>query len=505
MLARAAVIGITAFALAASVPGCRPAAGPALDIRVGVRADITGVFPNPPIVNEGFTFGINLHIFDGLTGLDGSQRVIPALADGWETPSDTRYVFQLRRGLRFSDGSDLSAQDVVASLNASRQRGWVNRDYLQTIESVRALDERRVEITTSLPDLALPYELPRGFVLPAQALDQVPVPAVGSGPYTLESRMPGREFVRARNPHYRGPLPAVSRARFVVVPDADERIARLLRGELDVVEGLPIERVAALEGDPRVRVYPGASNRVLLLCMRVARGPLADPRLREAIDVAIDRDELVEHVYGGRAEVAPQVIHPHVVGFDPERRPEKPDRALARALVARAGFPNGFEIRLDGPNNRYAGDVALLDEVRRQLALVGIRAAVAAVDKVEFFALVDSGGSDFHLLGWAFDTGEAGDALAQLFHTPRTGLLGTANAMGLSDPDLDALFDRARGSSAEDERAGLLRNAARRAAEHRAAIPLVIQPEAVATSRRLVWQPPRSYGLWLAHFLPAPE
>ncbi len=505
MLARAAFIGIAVGTLAVGVLGCRRAGDDTLEIRVGVRADVTGIFPNPPIVSEGFTFVTNMHIFDGLTGLDGSQRVIPALADGWETPSDTRYVFQLRRGLRFSDGRALRAQDVAASLNAAITRRWVNRDWLQAIESVRALDDRRVEIKTSLPDLALPYELPRGFVLPAQVLDQAPVPPVGSGQYTLESRQPGREFVLARNPYYRGPPPAVSRARFLVVPDADERLERLLRGELDVVDGLAIERVAQLENDPRVRVYHGSGNRLLLLCMRVAGGPLSDPRLRQAIDRAIDRDELVDRVYGGRAEVAPQVIHPHVVGYDPERRPEKSDRALARALLARAGFPNGFEIRLDGPNNRYAGDVELLDEVRRQLGLVGIRVTVAAADKVEFFALVDSGGSNFHLLGWAFDTGEAGDALAQLFHTPRTGLLGTANAMGLADPELDALIDRARGSRGAEERAGLLRNAARRAAEHRSVIPLVIQPEALATSRRLVWQPPRSYGLWLAHFLPAPE
>ncbi len=504
MPTRRAAVAVAACAIALGA-ACRQAAGPSLSISVGIRADITGVYPNPPILNEGFTIGINMQIFDGLTGLDGSLRLVPALADGWETPSDTSYVFQLRRGLRFSDGRVLTAHDVAASLNAALMNGWANRDSLQAIRSARALDERRVAIETRLPHLVLPYELPRGFVLPADALEQVPVPPIGAGPFRLEGWQPGRELVLVRNPHYRGPPPAVERGRFVVVPDGEERVARLLRGDLDVVEQVPLERLGELERDPRVRVYRGSGNRLLFLCMRVAGGPLQDPRVREAVDLAIDRDELVSRVYSGRAEVARQMIHPRVVGFDPDLPASAPDRVRARRLLAEAGFENGLALRLDGPTNRYVRDVELLGEVRRQLGLVGVRVTVAAVDKVDFFRLVDSGGSDFHLLGWSFETGEAGDALGQLFHTPQAGLLGTANATGLSDPELDNLIQRARGSRLEQERAELLRAAGRHAAKWRSAIPLVVQPEAVATSRRLVWDPPLNYALRLTAFAPAPE
>ena len=502
---RTALLAMGVGVLLACAPGRQPADDASLSISVGIRADITGIYPNPPIINEGFTIWMNMQIFEGLTSLDQSLRLVPALADGWETPSDTSYVFQLRRGLRFSDGRALTARDVAASLNAALRNGWANRDSLQAIRSARALDEQRVEIETKVPHLVLPYELPRGFVLPADVLEKAPVPPIGAGPYRLESWEPGRELALVRNSYYRDAPPAVERGRFVVVPDGEERVARLLRGDLDAVEQVPLERLNELEQDPRVKVYRGSGNRLLFLCLRVSHGRLHDPRVRQAIDLAIDRDELVVRVYGGHAEVARQMIHPRVVGYDPQLAATPPDRSRARALLAEAGFPDGLEIRLDGPTNRYVRDVELLGEVRRQLGLVGIRVTVAAVDKVEFFRLLDSGGSDFHLLGWAFETGEAGDALGQLFHTPQAGLLGTANATGLSDPELDALIERARGSRDEHERAELLRTAGRRAAEQRSAIPLVIQPEAVATSRRLVWDPPLNYALRLTSFRARPE
>lgn len=504
MLTRTACVALGSTLLACTA-GCRPGSDASLSISVGIRADITGIYPNPPTINEGFTIWMNTQIFEGLTSLDQSLRLVPALADGWETPSDTSYVFQLRRGLRFSDGRALTASDVAASLNAALKNGWANRDSLQAIRSARALDGQRVEIETKVPHLVLPYELFRGFVLPARVLDQVPVPPIGAGPYRLESWQAGRELVLVRNPHYHGPPPAVERGRFVVVPDGAERMGRLLRGDLDVAEQVPLERVSELERDPRVRVYHGSGNRLLYLCLRVSHGPLHDARVRQAIDLAIDRDELVARVYAGHAEVARQIIHPRVVGYDPRLEATAPDRARARALLAEAGLRDGLEVRLDGPTNRYVRDVELLDEVRRQLGLVGIRVTVAAVDKVEFFRLLDSGGSDFHLLGWAFETGEAGDALGQLFHSPQAGRLGTANATGLSDPELDALIERARASRDGPQRAELLRVAGRRAAERRSAIPLVIQPEAIATSRRLVWEPALNYALRLTSFAPAPE
>lgn len=208
--------------------GCGPApTGDLATVRVAIRADVTGFYPNPPIVNEGFTIWTNLQVFEGLTGLDSELRAVPALAEGWESPNDTTYVFHLRRGLRFSDGRPLTARDVAASVNAAQTRGWVSRESLQAIRGARALDDRRVEIETGFPYLVLPFRLVRGLVLPADVLDLSPVPPIGTGPYRLERWQPGREFVLARNPHYRGPAPHFDQGRFELLTAAVRRVAEI--------------------------------------------------------------------------------------------------------------------------------------------------------------------------------------------------------------------------------------------------------------------------------------
>lgn len=490
-----------ALLLAAACGGGPPS--DSTTVRVAIRADVTGFFPNPPMANEGFTVWINFQIFEGLTTLDERMRVVPGLAEGWENPDERTYVFRLRPGLRFSDGRALTAHDVAASLLAARDKDWVTRNELQSIRQVRALDARRVSVETAHPYLVLPRQLVRGLVLPADSVEQSPVPAVGSGPFRLESWQPGREFVLVRNPHYHGPRPAFERGVFQVVPDAEERLRRLQRGEVDVADAPPLERLKDIESEGRLRVYAGAGNRVLFLCLRLNEGPLADARVREAVDLALDRDELVRRVYSGRAQVAQQIAHPGVEGYVPELKAPRADRARARALLAEAGFGQGLSIRLDGPNNRYSRDGELLREVARQLGEVGVQVEVAAVDKAQFFGLLSARGSVFHLLGWAFETGDAKDFLAQFFHTPKGGVLGTENTTGVADPELDRLVDGANATLNPKVRADLLRAAVRRVAQLRCVVPLVIQPEAVAMSQRLSWEPRLNFALQLADLRPA--
>src|SRR6185503_6728494 len=136
-----------------------------------------------------------------------------------------------------------------------------------------------------------------------------------------------------------------------------------------------------------------------------------------------------------------QIVPRAIVGFNPGIPPSRYDPAGARRLLAAAGYPHGLDLRLDGPNNRYVNDRLILDEVARQLAQVGVRVTVAARDKLEHFPFVMSGRSDFHLIGWACESGDAGDALDHLAHSPVEGRMGGTNTLGLADPELDRLIE----------------------------------------------------------------
>jgi peptide/nickel transport system substrate-binding protein len=397
--------------------------------------------------------------------------------------------------VRFSDGSPLAAADVAASLKAAVERGWATHDYLWPMASVRTLDERRVEVRTRGREPTFLTRLPWGFVLRADAVDRTPVPVVGTGPYRLERWLPGKEFVLSRNPHYWGAPAPFASARFVIVPDDAERVARVERGEADVADNVPLEAFDRLERQRELRLVVGTGHRVLFLALRVDRAPFRDPRVREAMELALDRAELVERVLLGRARPAYQLLPPSVVGHDPGLVATRTDRERARRLLAEAGYPDGFALRLDGPNNRYVKDAAILREVARQLGSVGIRAVAAPQDKQAFYRLTETGGSDAHLLGWASESGDGGDALDFFFRTPGGGPEGRLNTTGISDPRLDALILRVHESDTVAERSEALRRAFGRVAQLRPIVPLVVQVDAVLLNRKVAWRPPLNLGL----------
>lgn len=490
-------------ALVVVLAGCRAQAPePRRLLTLAVRADVTGFFPNPPIVNEGYTQDINWNIFEGLSGFDGQYHLVPAVAQSWQTPDSRTYVLELRAGGRFSDGSPVTAADVVASLERHRAEGWVFSDFLGAIEWVRAEGDRRVVIRTRAPYPLLLSKLPWGMILPRAALAKRPVPAIGTGPYRLESWEPRRGFVLRRNEHYRGRTPPFEVARFVVEPDDRQRLALLRSERVDGVDQVPLQELATLRGDPSLRVYAGPGNRVLYLAMRVDLPPFSDPRVRAALDLAIDRHELIARALHGQGQPASQIVPQSVAGYEPKLAVTRPDGARARALLAQAGYPRGLAVRLDGPNNRYTNDRQILAEVARQLALVGVRVEVAAQDKLRFFERRRAGDLSFFLAGWACQSGEAGEALDSLFRSRQAGL-GGENFLGLADPEVDRLIDAANSSDTLAGRLEHVRAAMARLAELRPILPLVVQPEAVAMSRRVSWSPPMNYAFRLESLRPA--
>jgi peptide/nickel transport system substrate-binding protein len=269
----------------------------------------------------------------------------------------------------------------------------------------------------------------------------------------------------------------------------------LLRGEADIIDQVPLEQLTRLRAQPGVRVIIGQGLRVLFLCLRVDRAPFSDPRVREAVDLAIDRRQLVERALAGQAEPASQLVPPTVVGYNPAIGVTRADPERARRLLAEAGYPQGLSLRLDGTNNRYVNDGKILVEIARQLGEVGVHIEVNAMEKRLFFPLIKAGRSQLHLLGWACQTGEAGDALDSVIHSPEGGHLGSNNTTGLSDPTLDRLIERANSSLSLRHRTAVLQETLSQVVRARATIPLVIQTESLAMKEGVRWDPSVRFAL----------
>jgi len=493
---------VLVLALLAGCSRDRPAPPVSRTVTLAVRADVTGFFPNPPIQAEGYTIDMNRNIFDTLLHFDRNLGLQPGLAERWETPDDLTYVFDLRPGLRFSDGRPLTARDVAASLNAVRERGWITRDLFQAVVNAEAQGERCVIIRTRYPYFALLPRLTWGFVLPAGEIDKPEVPHISSGPYRLVEWSPGRGFTMERNPYYWGPPPAFDRARFVVAPDDRARIDMVLRGEADIADAVPLDEIPRLRRSTSVTVVSRAGIRVILLCLRTDAPPFADHRVREAVDLAIDRVGLVRTVFGGQAQPASQLVPPQVFGYDPHIVATTPDRDRARRLLAEAGLTNRLRLRLDGPTNRYVRDREVLVELSRQLGEAGITVDLNPMEKTEFFTLIDRGASQMHLLGYACTSGDAGEILEALLHSPAEGHLGSYNSIGLSDPQMDRLIDESNRAPEAGIRAALLQRALARASELRVALPLYIQTESAVVSRRIRWEAPMNFSFYPADMRP---
>jgi peptide/nickel transport system substrate-binding protein len=226
--------------------------------------------------------------------------------------------------------------------------------------------------------------------------------------------------------------------------------------------------------------------------------------VREALDAAIDREELIRRTVGGRTVVASQVVPPAVVGFNPSLPAPVVDRARARRLLAEAGYANGLELQLDGPSNRYVNDRAILAELARQLESVGIHARTNFLDKVDYFRFIDEQRSSAHLLGWSCEALDAGELFDSLLHSQSAArALGGSNSLGLADAELDGLIDAANAAVGAGERAQRLRAAMARTAELKVALPLLIQTEAVLLAQGIEWEPPPNMALQLAQIRPA--
>ncbi len=485
--------------------GASPALAQPAAARLGLATAFTAV--DPHYHNQSTNFALGLHLFDPLVARQANGNLVPALATAWRALDDRTWEFELRRDVRFHNGDPFTAEDVAASL--ARVRAIRSPSsyavYLQSIEAVEVLDPHRFRIRTKDPNPSLLIELSLILIVNKRDGGEAPTEAfnrgtaaIGTGPFRFRAYQPGTRLELERNDDYWGQASAWSEVTLRVLANNATRVAALLSNDVDLIEAVPPGDLPQLRRDRRVRVWEVDGSRLIFLAFQrstdrgipqatgpngeaLAANPMADLRVRQALSLAINREAIVERVMDGAAVATGQLLPPGSFGYDPGIAVPPFDPARARALLAEAGFPNGFRLGLFGPNDRYINDERILQAVAQFWQRIGVQTEVQAVPWTAFLAHPRNQ-LPAHLQGALNTTGEASGTLRVILATPdpRSGM-GTANRGSYSNAEMDALLRRALVTMDDAAREALLRQATRVAMDDVGIVPLFNQKNIWAT------------------------
>ncbi|MFU8897975.1 MAG: ABC transporter substrate-binding protein [Roseinatronobacter sp.] len=421
---------------------------------------------DPHSQNEGPTHTLNHHIYETLVGRAVDGSLTPSLATEWGISEDDEnvWVFTIREGVTFHDGSPMTAEDVVFSLDRARTPPSGMAALHAAVEEVTAVDETTVHVRMSGPAPLYVQNLTNTFIMSkawaeANGVETAPNFAAGeeaysvrnangTGPYVLVERDPEvRTVLQAFDGHWND-APAVTEIIYTPISEAATRVAALLSGEVDIVQDVPVQDIARLEQTDGVRVVRGPENRNIFFSYDMSSetlassdaddNPFTKPEVREAMALAIDRNAIRQVVMRGESQPSAAPLPPFVNGWTEEMDAfGDPDLARAAELMAEAGYPNGFSVQLDCPNDRYLNDESICQALVGMLARIDIRVDLNAQTRSLHFPLIENWETDFYLLGWGVPTFDSQYVFDFLVHT-REGSYGSFNGSRYSNPDLDA-------------------------------------------------------------------
>jgi peptide/nickel transport system substrate-binding protein len=472
----------------------------AQELRIGFKAAVDGADPHQ---NYTPNRNVQLHVWEPLVFQDEFMRPLPGAASSWRVIDPTTWEFTLREGLTFHDGTPVTPDDVVFSIRRARAITGLRTFVVQTrsVASAEASGPRTVIIRTNGPAPLLPNQMAVIAIVSARAVDGANESefnggraAIGSGPYRWVRFTPGQDVVLERaGSHWRAPEPW-QRVSFRFIPNDSARVAALLAGDIDTIDNVPPSLFARVRDSDRSQLVTGPGLFTLYMYLdhfrdRVVfatgadgqpleRNPVRDPRVRQALNLAINRTALAERAMEGAADPIGQFAAAGFLGHEPSLGVPTFDPARARALLAEAGYPNGFNLTIQCTNDRFAGDSRTCQAVGQMLTAVGIRTTVDAMPSAVFFRRANGGqGSDPEFTAFmaifASSTGVASESMATILRTRDAARgHGSLNRGRYSNAALDAALERADAAFDEAERDRLSGTAARIAIEDNAILPI---------------------------------
>ncbi|HEX2114455.1 MAG TPA: ABC transporter substrate-binding protein [Alphaproteobacteria bacterium] len=439
---------------------------------------------DPHAQNEALNNAATGQVYEPLINRDKEMKLEPSLATSWKQEGTDRWRFTLRQGVKFHDGAPFTADDVVFSIQRVMAPTSNFKQYLVGVTEAKKVDDFTVDIITSGPNPVLLQQLTEvrimskawsekhNVVKPQNFVEKEETYAVrnmnGTGPYMLKSREVDIRTVFVENPNWWGKREGnVTEMVYQPIKSDATRISALISGEIDFVLDPPLQDIERLKRGG-AKVVEGNENRTIffgfdqhrdeLLYSNVkGKNPFKDLKVRQAVYHAIDIEAIKSRIMRGQALPTGSIIAPQVNGFTKEIDVRLPlDRAKAKQLLAEAGYPNGFEVTLDCPNNRYINDEEICQAVTAMLAQVGIQAKLNAMPRATYFPKIQKYETSFYMLGWGVPTFDALYSLQSLAQTVGQGGDGNFNLGKYSNPKFDALVNQIKIETDQEKRNAMI-------------------------------------------------
>jgi peptide/nickel transport system substrate-binding protein len=456
----------------------------AANLKWAAQNDILTLDPHSQ--NHATTNSILQHTYEGLTRYTKDYKAEPALAVSWKQLSDTHWRFNLRKGVKFHDGSAFTADDVVFSFNRIKQPQGTMQIYVTGISEVKKVDEHTVDFILSGPVPILLRNIVDFRIMSKAWAEKTNSQNVqdyakkqethasrntnGTGPYVIKGWEPDKQIAFAHHKGWWGKLDGnVTDVVYNPVKSDATRVSALLAGDVDLVTDLPVQDVDRLRKEPKLKILDGHEVRTIFIGMDQhnnelkysnvkGKNPFKDVRVRRALNMAVDREAIKRVVMRGLSIPAGIMVAPGVHGHSKDIDiVMKPDPAGAKNLLAEAGYPDGFEFTLDCPNNRYVNDEKICQALVGMWAKAGLRVKLNSIPFANFIPKILNFDSSAYLLGWGVATFDAQYTLQSLVRTKTTGADGNFNLGRISDPKLDTTIDAIKIATDPRARDALLR------------------------------------------------
>jgi len=458
----------------------------AVTLRITNQGDALSMDPNS--LNESLQISIVEQVYEPLVTRGRDYKLTPALATSWKQTAPTVWHFDLRKGVQFHDGTPFTADDVIFSYERARADGSDMKSYVGQVKEIKKLNDFSIDIITTAPFPILPELFTHWDIMSKKwcETNQATKPvdrrkgienaasfrANGTGPFRLRERQPNVRTSFVRNGNYWGKIEGnVDEVIFTPIGNDATRVAALLSGEVDMMEPVPVQDVERIKSSPELKVLQGPELRIIFLGMDQKRdellyssvkgkNPFKDIRVRKAFYQAIDIETIKSRVMRGAAVPTAEMIPPEVNGYAPDLAKRLPyDPEASKKLLAEAGYPSGFEVQMNCPNDRYVNDAEICQAVAANLARVGIKIILEAEAKATYFPKILSRNTSFYMLGWTASTVDAHNVLYPILSSPGDGGRGQFNLGAYSNARVDELTEKVGSETDQKKRNEMIREA----------------------------------------------